>query len=120
MIVILGPLLLTACKSWGESACVVGPLFSLSSDAVTVTTARTIRLTAFICSDAPAPAVDFYDGNTQLRGLTNSSLSAEPLEVFLPLSLVKAQNGVREYTAKMTLRGTEYTTNPVTVTVNIP
>jgi hypothetical protein len=120
--VVLGSLFVTSCR-WlpiGESFCAAAPLFSLSSNIDIVTTPQTITLKASVCTQAPASPVDFYDENTKVGTLASSSNNPELFDVLLPLSITKSQNGSRVYTAKITVRGMAYTTNPVTVTVNIP
>ncbi len=115
----------TACQPVGDPVCAISDGFGLSSDARSATTARAITLTASVCTNTPAPPVEFYDGSTKVGTLATPSgnrsdgLNTFDLYGFSP-SFTKAQNGSHVYTAKIALRGTVLTTDAVTVTVNIP
>jgi hypothetical protein len=123
---VMGSILVTSCGPQGDPLCALSDGFSLSSNTTTVTSDGTVfNLKALVCTNTPAPPVDFYDGTTKVGTLNKPSASQVSgpniFDVYsFPVSVTKAQNGSRVYTAKITLRGTILTTNEVTVTVNIP
>ncbi len=124
--VVMGSLLVTSCGPQGDPLCALSDGFSLTSNKTTVTTDGTIiSLKALVCTNTPAPPVEFYDGTKSVGTLPKPSGSQisgpNAFDVYsYPVSVTKAQNGSRVYTAKITLRGTVVTTNEVIVTVNIP
>jgi hypothetical protein len=123
---VMGSLFVTSCGPVGDPLCALSDGFSLTSNKTTVTSDGTIiSLKALVCTNTPAPPVEFYDGTKSVGTLPKPSGSQisgpNAFDVYsYPVSVTKVQNGSRVYTAKITLRGTVLTTNEVTVTVNIP
>jgi hypothetical protein len=123
---VMSSVLVTACGPQGDPLCALSDGFSLSSNKTTVTSDGTIiSLKALVCTNTPAPPVEFYEGTKLLGTLPKPSGSQvsgpNAFDVYsYPVDVKKSQNGSRVYTARITLRGTVVTSNEVTVAVNIP
>ena len=90
------------------------PTVSIRSNVTSVTTARTITLTATATDNVGVTRVEFYDGTTLLGQDTTSPYTRT-------VSLTSANNGIKSYTARAhDAAGNNRTSSPVTVTVNIP
>ena len=107
-----------------DPVCALTTGFALSSSISNVTAPSSVSLRAQICDNAAGSVMELYEGTTKLSELSAFERFETQYDTFrvytFTVSLSKADNGTRNYTARTISRGNPLVSEGARVVVNIP